>query len=284
MSTQWLIISDPPHGEVDHEKAAQYFGLPVAESRMKLNFPAPEIWLAGPDQRQLEEAGAALGECGVSSVLAPGQDLLQVPAARTVETFAFAGSTLDVVAGGELQFPFETPVNVVYGKPPAGLDTGPRKTGSVASDLGRPSANVMISRLSGADTEHTAAARENPAFIDLYATANGEFVRVSFVAGVTDFSSLESRTGDVLARLMAEWELRFSAVNVDRRLGNIRPRRRPMVGKAGPSEEKRRLFSYGTQRLSDLLGSISEDLRDLSYYELGSRLSFLIKQQAASAQ
>jgi hypothetical protein len=46
-----------------------------------------------------------------------------------------------------------------------------------------------------------------------------------------------------------------------------------MVG--GGESQERKGFSYATQALSKLLESISPDLKDVSQFELSSRLAFL---------
>jgi hypothetical protein len=48
-----------------------------------------------------------------------------------------------------------------------------------------------------------------------------------------------------------------------------------MVGKPKPGTPERKGFSYATEALAKLLESISPDLKDLSQFELCSRLVYL---------
>ena len=73
-----------------------------------------------------------------------------------------------------------------------------------------------------------------------------------------------------------ECERRFDDLDIDDRLVDIRPRQRPMVGTTKDRED-RRLFSFGTLALSVLLESVSPELKDLTQYDLGSRLSYLMR-------
>ena len=45
----------------------------------------------------------------------------------------------------------------------------------------------------------------------------------------------------------------------------------------------RKLFSFGTLLLRQVLESISPELRDIPQYELGSRLAYLMSQQSGDA-
>ena len=60
MSTRHLLISNPPHGDVDAAEAAPHFGLAAAEVRMKANYGLPEIWFAGEDEAELGDTAAGL--------------------------------------------------------------------------------------------------------------------------------------------------------------------------------------------------------------------------------
>ncbi len=279
MSVYTLVVSNPPHAGVDPAVTARYFGLTPAEARMKTNFPAPEIWFADADQKKMEETASALRERGVSSVVLAGEDLLHVPAQRLVTSFTFGDSELVARSeGSELTIAYDTSFAGVFGKPPSGVTQSRRKTGSLASDLGRPSASVMMDRLSGtAATGSITGERETTAFLDLYGSFGGEERRVSFVDRATDFSGLVSRTRDVLTSIVAECERRFASLEIDRRLENIRPRQSATVAGPHSGQEKRKLFAYGTVALSQLLEAISPELKDLTQYELGSRLSFLME-------
>jgi hypothetical protein len=61
---------------------------------------------------------------------------------------------------------------------------------------------------------------------------------------------------------------------------DVRPRHRLTVGGAGVEHEGRKLYSFGTRSLRDLLGSTSPDLADITQFELGSRLSYVMNRRA----
>ena len=67
MSTRYLLISDPPHDDVDAAEAASYFGLTVAEVRMKSNCGLPEVWFAEEDEAKLSDTAAALEAAGFNT-------------------------------------------------------------------------------------------------------------------------------------------------------------------------------------------------------------------------
>ncbi|UCG88634.1 MAG: hypothetical protein JSW71_08870 [Gemmatimonadota bacterium] len=279
MSTHFLVVSNPPHGTVDAAGAAAHFGLTPAEARMKANFPAPEIWLAGSDRRRMEAVQSALGDCGLSTVVIAGQDLVTVPERKVVQSFSMEDSCIAMRSGeGEFTVDYDAPVAGVYCKPAADVFMGGRKGADLAGDLGRPSSSVMLDRMSrsgssGAIQSETAA----EAFLDLFAPLNGGEARWSLIAGATDFSSLQSVGRDPLHALVTECERAFSALSLDRRLENVRVRARVVVGQLSAHQEQRKLFSFGSLALAKLLDEISPDLHDLTQSELGSRLSYLMR-------
>ena len=57
---QYLIVSDPPHGEVDFAQAGPVVGMAAVDFRMKANYPIPEIWLADTDESAVNDSAQAL--------------------------------------------------------------------------------------------------------------------------------------------------------------------------------------------------------------------------------
>ena len=51
VNARQLLISNPPHGDVDTLGAASHFGLAAAEVGMKANYGLPEVWFAGEARR-----------------------------------------------------------------------------------------------------------------------------------------------------------------------------------------------------------------------------------------
>ena len=121
---------------------------------------------------------------------------------------------------------------------------------------------------------------ERTAFVDLYLSHGAEIRRVSVAQGVTDFSGLGQAKAMVASAnvnaFILECERRFDDLDIDDRLVDVRPRQRPMVGTTQERGD-RRLFSFGTLALSSLLESVSPDLKALTQFDLGSRLSYLMR-------
>ena len=80
-----------------------------------------------------------------------------------------------------------------------------------------------------------------------------------------------------LAMFVAEVESRFPQARVDRRLVNMVARSRAVVGMPSSHEPPRKGFSFATEALSRLLHSISPELKDLSQFDLSSRLAYLTR-------
>jgi hypothetical protein len=108
--------------------------------------------------------------------------------------------------------------------------------------------------------------------------------RVSISQGLADNSGL----GDLkrpashanLEVFLSECERLFGRLTLDTRLKNVWPRKRLQVGGAAEEHQGRRLFSFGTRSLYQLLESIDPELKHLTQSELGSRLAFLMNRRA----
>ena len=96
VNARQLLISNPPHGDVDAAEAASHFGLAAAEVGMKANYGLPEIWFAAEDEAGLLDTAAALGAAGLETVLVAGSDLVEVPGQDPAESFAFTDEGLQV--------------------------------------------------------------------------------------------------------------------------------------------------------------------------------------------
>ena len=82
-----------------------------------------------------------------------------------------------------------------------------------------------------------------------------------------------------MLKFVAECEQRFTKTQFDRRLVDVRLRRSLIIDTAASSyQQQRKGFSYATTGLAALLESISPDLKDITQFELGSRLAYLTKQ------
>ena len=249
-----LIISNPPHqDEVDDDLAAPSFGLTPADVRMKASYGAPEIWVMSTVKSKIEDAARTLREAGLNVVIAAGEDLANIPPAATVKSFSFTDTYLVAkLEDLEVGLPYDAPIVAVFCKAPEGSP----------AELTRPAGSALL---------------------DIYGTRKGEVLKMSFVQEVVDFSGLgdaklPTAEGNML-KLVWECERLFTKAQFDRRLVGVRLRRSLIVDTAAarPPNPQRKGFSYATTALAKLLESISPDLKDISQFELGSRLAYLTK-------
>jgi hypothetical protein len=97
MPEQYLIVSNPPHGSIVLQPAADSLGLAVADFRMKTNFPAPEIWSAHSDLSSAQQQARTLLESGLRVALIPATVLGRVPPAHPAETVSFGEDGFSIV-------------------------------------------------------------------------------------------------------------------------------------------------------------------------------------------
>jgi hypothetical protein len=277
MDRHHWIVSDPPHGEVDYEQGAALLGLTVADARLKINFRAPEPWLAISDAHQASDTAQALRDAGLQVMTVFGPNLLDVPSPTLATSFSFADDALVVPnEEGEVRVPYDAQVVGAFCRPPADFASGDR------SARARDSFDPMrrrSERLAGVATPKQAAELlERRTNLDLYFSLDGGLRRLSFAEDFVDFSGLGEamlpRAAANMDLTIAELEKRFLRLAIDKRMVNVRPRQRVTVGE--PVHENRRLFSFGTIELQQLLASVSPEVEDITNYELASRISYLM--------
>lgn len=293
MATYTLVVSNPPHGEVDPARAAPGLGLSPAELRMKANYPVPEIWLASTEVGEMERSAEELGAAGLKVVVVPGDALGALPPREEAKRFQLADAGLVVtLESGDVTIPYEASVTAVYCTPrqAAGLDgasTGGRS--GLTEGMARRSSSVFMTRDSlvgfgglGGRSGAVGGAEAGPAessFLDLYFTAGSGARRITVMQNSVDFSGLGEmalpNATTNMELLVQECEDRFTSGAVDRRLVNMQPRQRPMVGRPAADHPERKGFSFATEALNRLLESISPELKGASQFELSSRLAFL---------
>ncbi len=290
MEAYTLVVSNPPHNEVNARQAAPCFGLPPAEARMKANYPVPEIWLADTDKNKMEEAAQALREAGLNVVVVASEELANFPPQVKVKSFSFADSHLLVsVEDTDVELPYDAAITAVFCKP---REQAAEERHSIASSgsvgFGRrvfmTSTRSSMTGLEGRSSmagSGTGDQAESSAFLDVYAPGDGGLKRISIFQDVVDFSGLGelklARATDNLAMFVAEFEDRFTQATVDRRMEKARVRNVQLVRKGTPQYGHRRGFSYATESLYKLLESVSPELKRLSQFELGSRLAYLTR-------
>lgn len=264
MQPQILVVSDPPHGDVDIDAAAATLGLAVDMARLKVAFSAPEV-LSASHQYRANEVADALTRTGMRVRVLDCAALAAVPWAIPVSSFAFGDRGLRVRGGGaETEVPFDAPALAVYCEPPEGF-VAPfsRRTKGASEGLTLAEEVEWMPRL------------------DLYYRRAGALERLGLVQGVTDFAGLGPAVGaddlESLRFTVAECRRRFTTLHLDARLEHVRPRQRFVMGETGFDIDLRKLYSFGTLLLRQVLDAVSPELRDLPQYELGSRMSCVLK-------
>lgn len=241
MTNPTLVISNPPHAEkLGLASAASLLELSADELRLKAQYQVPEIWIAEPTPERAKGYARALALAGFSVVLVRSEPLVAVPAGSPVTGFRFddAGIEFDVAEG-------------------------PTRLGYQERFLA-----VWCNDRDG----------QVPPRCDFYARPGGRVQRFTVEQGSTSMRGLldaERRIGVVgnLQTFLSTCEQRFPHLTVDRRLQNMRLRKR--VNLLSDLVEKRRGYSFATSHLEDLLESLEPGASQMSQPELSSRLVFL---------
>lgn len=292
MENPTLIVSNPPHDDIDPALAAPCFGLSPAEVRMKANYPIPEVWLTDGEGANVGPTADILRTAGLNIVSVPGQDLAEIPQQTMVKSFAFtdAGLTLNL-EDSQVDLSHDEKLIAVFCQPRAAAgESSGVSANPLTEGLRQRRSGVFMARdslmgfgagprasLSGGEAESA----ESP-FFDIYVPGESPSARprrVSLVQDQVDFSGLGDlklpRAGDNMVMFVAEFEDKFSEARVDRRLVGMQPRSRAMVSKRTPISGERKGFSFATAALSQLLESLSPDLKAINQFDLASRLAYL---------
>jgi hypothetical protein len=268
---------------VDLDAVATMLGLGVLDARLKVGFPAPEVLLAS-DRHRADEFADSLRGAGLNVAVVDGADLTTIPWPAPVGGFDFRAEGLAARIGdGVVELGYDEPVLGVYCKPPSDLPGGvPIPDGAVASG-DAAAASEAGAGPAGKGLE-IAEALEWTSILDLYFARDGRLRRISVVGDITDFGGLgdmRHATGaENVATTVAECTRLFRRIEIDARLEGVRPRTRFVGGDAGFDLDLRKLYSFGTLLLRQVLDSISPELRDLTQFELGSRLAYVVRRRA----
>ncbi len=292
MENPTLIISNPPHEDLDPALAAPCFGLSPAEVRMKANYPIPEVWLTDSEGATVDPAADILRTAGLNIISVPGQDLAEIPHQTVVESFAFtdAGLTLNL-GDSQVNLSHDEKLLAVFCQPrPGAGESSGVAANPLTEGLRQRRSGVFMARdsltgfgtssrasLSGGEAEDV----ESP-FLDIYVPGESSStrpLRLALVQDRVDFSGLGDlqlpRAADNMVMFVAELEDKFPAARLDRRLVGMQPRSRAMLSKRTPVTGERKGFSFATAALSQLLESLSPDLKGVNQFDLASRLAYL---------
>ena len=258
MAIPTLVVSNPPHGEVDLEAAAKLLKLDSFAAGLKATFAAPEVMSAsGPEEAA--EFAAAVRNTGFTVSILPGEVLAGLPWPDPVSSLVFDISYLQAtIRDQSVRISYDAEVVGVYCRPPA--DRSLRKTidldRAVASGHGPTIAEAIQWR----------------SILDLYFVGEESLRRVTVVPGTLQLDG---------ARLLKELR-RFKHLRLDDRLSGVRPRAAFVLGSAGHEGPERRRYSFGTLLLREVLESISPELRAVPQYEFGSRLAYALSPLGSS--
>ena len=283
MSTRYLLISDPPHGDVDAAEAASYFGLTVAEVRMKSNYGLPEVWFAEEDAAKLSDTAAALEGAGFNTALVAGSDLVEIPAQSPAESLVFADGGLQVGRDdSEWTMAYDAPTIAVVCRPQVDVQDTTLPVRPLASRLSSWGHVGAASR--GPDAGQ--AEFDTSPFLDFYRRLDDGLSRISIVQDITSFPPLPADLPHGLSamrNLVVECENRFEEAYFDHRLVDMRLRGTArVVTETRTRKPPRTGFSFATEALAGLLGSLSPDLKDISQADLSSRLAYLTNRSRTS--
>ena len=119
MPVPYLLVTNPPHGDVDAKMVAEAFGLSAAEARIRANFPSPEIWFADDNLDALKKTGGALMKAGTKVRIIKGSMLTAIPRADQMASFAFGPDrfTSQLHSADEFSAPYATRLVIVSSKP-----------------------------------------------------------------------------------------------------------------------------------------------------------------------
>ncbi len=281
MNARHLLISDPPHGDATAAEVASHFGLTSAEVQVKANYGVPEIWFADEKKAKLQHTAAALDAAGFRTVLVAGSDLVEIPAQSPAGSFAFTDEGLH----GECDdsgwsMAYDAPTIAVFSRPRVEVQDERAPARSAPTLRRDPLLSVgrggVHRRSPGAGHVELGASP----FLDLYTLSDNGPLRISIVQE-TSSSSLPHGLS-AMQNLVEECENRFENAYLDRRLVDMTLRGSKNVVTGVKFDDRRKGFSYATEALAHLLGSLSPDLKDISQADLSSRLAYLTNRSRIS--
>ena len=196
MPVPYLLLSNPPHGDVDAMIVAQAFGLSAAEARMKTNFPSPEIWFADEAVDALKKTGGALMKAGAKVRIIKGSMLTAIPRADQMTSFAFGPDrfTAQLRSSDEFTAPYNTRLVIVSSKPTVNPALDMERP---STQLGRRSGGVVEGIIGKGNPTDTSKARGIPDdsvdawFLDLYFVVQSKVRRLRAWSGGTDYAGLK---------------------------------------------------------------------------------------------
>ena len=275
MPATYLLLSNPPHGEIDVALIAGCFGFTAAEARMRANFPAPEIWFADTDLDALKRTGGALMKGGAKVRIINGSMLSAIPPADHMASFTFQPERFTVQLRSDSSFSTAYDARLII------VSSRPKANPTIAIERPKPqlshsSSPKLRDRFGTGGTVTTdppddATARVDgysgeidPWFLDLYFIVQSKVRRLRARTGKIDYSGLGTDLKPVAkhnhAELLNRIKTQFTKAALDERLVDVPPPRPSTVSGKG---------------LPVILESIDPALKNLRMEDLQSRLVFL---------
>lgn len=262
MPESYLLLSSPPHADVNVAGIAPVFELTPAEARVKVNYPAATIWFAGEDLPFLQQVAQKLQSCGASVRLIKGKSLTVLTRRHRFRRFAFDDSGLRCWVDDKraVDIPFSWSVRIISCRPMA-TESYQRQTLRQTVKA----ANRNKSMRQEAKSSLTSIREPvDETFVDFYFAQLPKVHRFTTRPGDTDFSGLgatmKHSVNENIAELIAQLNARFSEVTHNKTLENLPAPRAALIGHR----------SLGT-----ILDDIEGGLSTMDPYDLMSRLSFL---------
>jgi hypothetical protein len=275
MPAQYLLLSNPPHGEIDVALIAGSFGFTAAEARMRANFPAPEIWFADTDLDALKRTGGALMKGGAKVRIIKGSMLYAIPPADHMTSFAFHPERFAVQLRSDSSFSAAYDARLII------VSSRPKANPTIASERPKPHLGHIsspdlrdrfgVGRVTTTDPHDDATAGVNsysgeidPWFLDLYFVVQSKVRRLRARTGKVDYSGLGPDLKPVAkhnhAELLNRIKAQFTKTAFDERLVDVPAPKPSMISGKG---------------LPAILESIDPALKNIRIEDLQSRLVFL---------
>ena len=247
MAETYLLISNPPHGEIEAQDVAKVFGFTPIEARMRVHFPAPEIWFASDDLGSLKESAGALQRAGARVKIIKGSLLSMIPLPDPVRSFSFDSDhfAAQLGSGTAMRLPYPARAVMVASRPEDLTSEG--------------SQDPIIG-------DHDLPPSADTSFLDAFFLTDSEVLRTTIYWETVDYAGLgpdlKEEAKDNQKELVQQLKGRFPKHEIDGRLVDAPAPKPTMVsGKTIPA----------------ILEMIDPALRDLARADLRSRLAFLSK-------
>ncbi len=262
MSEPFLLLSSPPHDELDIADLGPIFGLSAAEVRVKANYPSSTIWFASSDLSELQQTARQLKSAGAHVRIIKGKSLTVLSRRHRLRRFVFEddGMRCYVDADRSIQIPYSWSAAIVSGRPDQ-METVDRLTLRQTAKMSSRNKSIrQEARSALADIKEPL----DESFVDFYFYELPKVHRFTARPGDTEFSGLADKMKPVVHENIAELTetigKKFKAIRFNQTMETLPPPRPPFV--SGKS-------------LNKILDETEPGLGKVGTYDLSSRFAFL---------